>query len=75
MQDWLTPAQAMQAMEEGEIAVIIDKEAKIIDELKPRIVVDCILAKRNIGTTIDDAELVIGVGPGFIPAKRLSFLY
>ena len=27
--------------------------------------VDAILAKRNLGTRIDDAEVVVGLGPGF----------
>ena len=33
--------------------------------LKPAVVVDGILSKKNLGTKRDDAELVIGVGPGF----------
>ena len=32
---------------------------------KPDILIDAILAKRNLGTKIDYADLVIGVGPGF----------
>ena len=49
----------------GIIPVMPDPEAKIIQELKPEVVVDAIIAKRNTGTRIDDAPLVIGVGPGF----------
>lgn len=52
-------------IERGVIPVIIDEEAKIMDELKPDIIVDAILAKKNLGTEIDQAPLVIGVGPGF----------
>jgi len=47
------------------IAVLADPEAKCIPELKPDVVVDAILAKRNLGTKITDAPCVIGVGPGF----------
>jgi len=50
---------------EGKIAVIIDPEWKIIEEMKPDIVIDAIMAKRNIGTKKGEAPLVIGVGPGF----------
>ena len=49
----------------GIIPVMPDPEAKIIQELRPEVVVDAIIAKRNTGTHIDDAPLVIGVGPGF----------
>lgn len=49
----------------GEIPVIVDPEASIVAALRPRVVVDAIVAKRNIGTSISDAPLVIGLGPGF----------
>lgn len=51
--------------ESGEIPVFVDPEAKIIRSLKPDVVVDAIIAKKNIGTKMTDAPLVIGVGPGF----------
>ncbi|MCX5813231.1 MAG: selenium-dependent molybdenum cofactor biosynthesis protein YqeB [Proteobacteria bacterium] len=50
---------------DGKIAVIIDPEWKIVEEMKPDVVIDAIMAKRNIGTKKDEAPLVIGVGPGF----------
>ncbi|MBM6859662.1 EF2563 family selenium-dependent molybdenum hydroxylase system protein [Clostridium saudiense] len=49
----------------GIISVIVDKEANIIKELKPDVVVDAIIAKKNTGTSINDAPIVIAVGPGF----------
>lgn len=52
--------------EQGKIALMIDKEAEILKTIKFDVVVDAILAKRNTGTTIDMADIVIGVGPGFI---------
>ena len=51
--------------EEKKVALIIDQDAKILDEIKFDVVVDAILAKKNLGTKIDMAPLVIGVGPGF----------
>jgi len=50
---------------EGRIAVLVDPLWKIVDELRPDVVIDAILAKRNVGTVKDEAPLVIGVGPGF----------
>lgn len=49
----------------GNIAVIADENADCIKELKPDIVIDAILAKKNLGTKITDASAVIAVGPGF----------
>ncbi len=47
------------------IPVLIDPEADVVKELYPEVVVDARMAKRNLGTTIDEAPLVIGLGPGF----------
>ena len=53
------------AFKENKIAIVIDEKGDIIKELQPKVVVDAIMAKTNLGTTIDMAPLVIGVGPGF----------
>ena len=49
----------------GDIAVLIDEDANCIAILKPAIVVDAIMAKRNTGTRISDAPMVVALGPGF----------
>ncbi|WP_160688132.1 selenium-dependent molybdenum cofactor biosynthesis protein YqeB [Clostridium sp. C2-6-12] len=54
-----------KTIEEGNIPVIVDKKAEIIEQIKPDVVVDAIIAKRNLGTKINDAEIVIALGPGF----------
>jgi len=59
------PAQALALLEEGGIPVLADPEGACIPALKPAAVVDAILAKRNLGTRITDAPVVVGVGPGF----------
>lgn len=51
--------------ESGKVALMIDPTAQILKTIKFDVVVDAILAKRNTGTTIDMADIVIGVGPGF----------
>ncbi len=53
------------ALEFDGVSVLVDEQCKIIKELTPFCVIDSILAKKNIGTKIDMAEIVIGVGPGF----------
>ena len=52
-------------LEAGEVPLLIDPKGESIELLKPDVVVDAIIAKKNLGTTIDMAPLVIGVGPGF----------
>ncbi|MDU4883862.1 selenium-dependent molybdenum cofactor biosynthesis protein YqeB [uncultured Clostridium sp.] len=54
-----------EEIREGNIPIIIDEKAEIIKELRPNVVVDAIIAKKNLGTSIEDAPIVIGVGPGF----------
>ncbi|WP_370832415.1 selenium-dependent molybdenum cofactor biosynthesis protein YqeB [Clostridium sp.] len=54
-----------EEIREGNIPIIIDEKAEIIKELRPDVVVDAIIAKKNLGTSIEDAPIVIGVGPGF----------
>ena len=58
-------AQALELLRAGVIPVLADPEGRCIPELRPDAVVDAILAKRNLGTKITDAPVVIGVGPGF----------
>lgn len=47
------------------IAVLADPNALCIQTLQPEVVVDAILAKRNLGTRLSDAPIVIALGPGF----------
>ena len=56
---------ARRQAEQGAVAVLGDPAGTCIPVLKPGAVVDAILAKRNLGTSITDAPVVIGVGPGF----------
>lgn len=60
-----TAGSALDLLKENIIPVLPDAEGRCIRALKPGAVVDAILAKRNLGTRITDAPVVIGVGPGF----------
>ena len=52
-------------IQKGNIAIMVDEKAECIHEFQPDVVVDAILAKKNLGTTMDMAETVIALGPGF----------
>jgi xanthine dehydrogenase accessory factor len=60
-----SPKEVSSIWDEGMIPLLIDPEGISRDVLKPSVVVDAILAKKNIGTHTGDAPLVIGLGPGF----------
>ena len=57
--------EAKTLLAQGVIPVLADPECRCRGKLQPDVVVDAILAKRNLGTRITDANIVIGVGPGF----------
>ncbi len=50
---------------EAKLPILVDPEANIRNWLHPDILIDAIMAKRNLGTKITDATLVIGLGPSF----------
>jgi len=52
------------------IPILIDPDGKKTRSfLKPDVLVDAIMAKKNLGTQINDAPWVIGLGPGFTAGK------
>jgi xanthine dehydrogenase accessory factor len=53
------------AWAQGVIPVLVDSQADLLARLRPEVVVDAIMAKKNLGTSLDEAPLVIGLGPGF----------
>lgn len=59
------PEDATAVIAAGQIPVLADPEARCIAALKPDAVVDAILAKKNLGTAMTDAPVVVAVGPGF----------
>ena len=63
------PRRIFSIWEEGKIPLLIDPENNTRDFLKPHVLVDAIIAKKNVGTKITDAPLVIGLGPGFVAPK------
>lgn len=62
-------SHALELLKKRILPVIADAECNCKSQLSPDVLVDAILAKRNLGTKIDDAPLVIGVGPGFTAGK------
>jgi xanthine dehydrogenase accessory factor len=49
----------------GFVPVLVDPEARCVERLRPQVLVDGRMAKRDLGTRLADAPLVVGLGPGF----------
>ncbi len=58
-----SPSEAVAVAATGAVAVLVSGERVPVGA---EVVVDARLAKRNLDTTIDDADLVVGLGPGFV---------
>ena len=56
------------------VGVIIDEEGKIIKKMKPSIIIDARIAKKNIDNSIEDAELVIGLGPELKAGRDVHYV-
>lgn len=60
---------AYNAWEDGNVPIIIDPECGILKDIKVNVLVDAIIAKKNIGTNINMAPITIAAGPGFNAGK------
>ena len=57
--------EAVSMLNAGKLTMLTDPKGDCISKLKPLAVVDAILAKKNLGTNKEMADIVIGLGPGF----------
>ena len=59
-------------LDRGEVPVVIDPRGECIGRLKPDVVIDGILAKKNLGTHRGMAPLTIALGPGFCAGEDVD---
>jgi len=64
--------EARQIMDQGAPALMVDPEGNMIKVAAPDVVVDAILAKRNLGTNRSMAPITIALGPGFTAGKDVD---
>jgi xanthine dehydrogenase accessory factor len=57
--------EAEEILRKGHIPIFVDEKGEAIAHFRPEVVVDATMAKRNRGTHLDDARIVIALGPGF----------
>lgn len=63
------PDACEEIWQQNKVAICVDTKATSIDTLKPIAIVDAILAKKNLGTSMDMAPITIGLGPGFCAGR------
>ena len=56
---------AFRIIRSGSVPIMKDPQLSIIEEVRPAILVDAAIAKRNLGTHKGMAPFVIALGPGF----------
>lgn len=66
--------EAREVLAAGNIPVLSDPRLNILSQLSPHVLIDAILAKRNLGTSIHMADTVIALGPGFSAGKDAHFV-
>lgn len=59
---------------QGRIPVLADPGWQTLIKQPPHVLVDAVIAKKNLGTRIDDAPLVMGLGPGFTAGKDVHLV-
>jgi xanthine dehydrogenase accessory factor len=64
--------EAKKIIKLNKVPVLVDPKGSCIKKFSPTVLVDAILAKRNLGTRKDQAPLVIGLGPGFTAGEDVD---
>lgn len=67
-------SEIIHVLSAGEVPVLTDPEGSSVSLLKPAVLVDAVLAKRNLGTSRDMAPLTIALGPGFTAGTDVDFV-
>ena len=57
--------EAYSVLDNGSVPILIDPGLSLLGKVRPTILVDAAIAKRNLGTRIDMAPFVVALGPGF----------
>jgi xanthine dehydrogenase accessory factor len=57
--------EALEIASKGQVAVIVDPQGEILKKYHPLIYIDAAMTKKNLGTSIEDAGIVIALGPGY----------
>jgi xanthine dehydrogenase accessory factor len=60
-----SPEEITSVLANGRVPVVVDAEGRVLRQFRPLALVEATLSKRNTGITVDDAPIVIALGPGY----------
>ncbi|MBN1190713.1 MAG: EF2563 family selenium-dependent molybdenum hydroxylase system protein [Dehalococcoidales bacterium] len=63
-----------RAWRNGNLPVVVDPELSVKPLLKPDVLVNAMMLRRKTNTTMEDAALVIGIGPGFTAGEDVHLV-
>lgn len=66
------PEEADAVWAEGNVPLLIDPEGRCLETLRPAVLVDAIIAKKNLGTSRKMAPFTIALGPGFTAGEDVD---
>lgn len=66
--------EALALAAPGVPVLLVDPGAGFLEIYRPEILVDAILAKKNLGTSRDMADITIALGPGFEAGKDVDYV-
>lgn len=69
-----TPEEAPRVIADGKVPVLVDPDASCIPAVRPDVVIDAIVAKKNFGTNRSMAPLTIALGPGFTAGVDVDYV-
>lgn len=58
--------------ETGRVPILVDPKGTCLEAVHPAVLVDAIIAKRNLGTTRNMAPTTIALGPGFVAGEDVD---
>jgi xanthine dehydrogenase accessory factor len=61
-----TPLEIRECWRMGFVPVVVDPELTLLKELQPLVLVDARMQKKCVDLSLDLADMVIGLGPGFV---------
>jgi len=68
------PDEIKPCWQKNAIAVAVDPQWQTLRAIQPEVIVDAVLAKKNLGTHLNHAPMVIGLGPGFYAGKDVHLV-
>ncbi len=62
-------ADVRMALANGFVPIVVDPDGITLRQMQPRVLVEATLSKHNSGITMNDAPIVIALGPGYEAGK------